>query len=94
LSAKVDWPAAGLFYLIFAAGLTYFAILPSKEPLQALLNGAFFGLVTYGTYELVNRALLANWPWKLVLVDMLYGVVACGLVSLVAWKVAGVFWLK
>ena len=88
LSPKADWLAAILFYLIFAAGLWYFAIMPANTPKEALLNGAFFGLVTYGTYELVNRALLANWPWTLVAVDMAYGVVACGVVS---WGVVRIF---
>ncbi|MBK7407436.1 MAG: DUF2177 family protein [Saprospirales bacterium] len=88
LSPKADWLAAILFYLIFAAGLWYFAIRSAHTPTEALLNGAFFGLVTYGTYELVNRALLANWPWTLVAVDMAYGVVACGVVS---WGVVRIF---
>ena len=84
LSPKADWLAAILFYLIFASGLWYFAVNPACSTAQAFLNGAFFGLVTYGTYELVNRALIANWPWKLVVVDMAYGVVACSVVSGVA----------
>ena len=38
--------AAGAFYLLFIAGLLYFAILPGAHaPLHAALRGAFFGLL-------------------------------------------------
>jgi uncharacterized membrane protein len=38
-----------------------------------LLAGAFFGLVTYATYDLTNLATLSNWPWVMTVVDMLWG---------------------
>jgi uncharacterized membrane protein len=74
LAAKPDLVAAMVFYLIFTAALLYFCVYPAQTARQALLNGAFFGLVTYGTYELVNKALLDRWPLTLVLVDMAWGV--------------------
>ena len=60
LAPAPDWAAAGVFYFLFAAALLYFCVLPAQSGARALFNGAFFGLVAYGTYELVNRALLAD----------------------------------
>ncbi len=85
LADRPDWMAGVLFYLIFSAGLLYFCVWPAASGIRALANGAFFGLVAYATYELVNRALLANWPWALVAVDLAWGVFAGGLVCWASW---------
>lgn len=74
LAPRPDLGAALLFYLIFVAALLYFCVLPAGSMGKALLNGAFFGLATYATYELVNKALPDRWPWPLVLVDLCWGV--------------------
>ncbi len=87
LAAQPDLKAGGLFYLIFIAALLYFCVWPAQTPGRALLNGAFFGLVTYATYELVNKALLDRWPWPLVLVDLVWGTAAGALVSWASWMV-------
>ena len=80
MADKPDWIAAGVFYLIYAAGLLYFCVYPAASGARAAFNGAFFGLVAYATYELVNKALLARWPVALVVVDMAWGVFASALV--------------
>ena len=69
---------AMVFYLIFAFGLMYFAVLPNlgAEQLTAtLISAALFGLVCYATYDLTNLATLKNWPLSLALIDMAWGVV-------------------
>lgn len=84
LADQVNWPAAGAFYLIFIAGLLYFAVWPALEQAsagQALFNGAFFGLVTYATYELTNLATHKDWPLQAVVIDLLWGIALCTLVS-------------
>ncbi|MFN0213912.1 MAG: DUF2177 family protein [Saprospiraceae bacterium] len=86
LAAKPDLMAALVFYLIFTAGLIYFCIWPANSARQALLNGAFFGLVTYGTYELVNKALLHQWPYPLVVVDMAWGIFVGAIVSWIGFR--------
>ena len=74
--------AAGAFYLLFIAGLLYFAILPSAHaPLHAALRGAFFGLLTYATYDLTNLAIMRDWPLLLTLVDLLWGSALCAVVA-------------
>jgi uncharacterized membrane protein len=84
LSAKVNWPAAILFYLLFIAGLQLFIIAPALargDALQALWQGAFFGLVAYATYDLTNLATLNNWPLLVTVVDLAWGAVLGGAVS-------------
>eukprot|EP01035_Chromulina_nebulosa_P054601 gene54601-74809_t len=54
---------AVLFYLIYVAGLTFFAIRPGLAAGSlgtALAYGAGFGLVAYATYDLTNQATLKN----------------------------------
>lgn len=88
LAPRPDLAAAAIFYLIFVAGILYFCILPAASANRALLNGAFFGLVTYATYELVNKSLLDRWPWPLVLVDLAWGVFVGMTVSWLGWRFA------
>ena len=64
-----------LFYLLYAAGLGFFAVLPSLATgdwLRAAMVGAFFGLVAYGTYDLTNLATIKNWPLPMVIVDLVW----------------------
>jgi uncharacterized membrane protein len=82
LSAKVNWPAAILFYLLYIAGLLFFVVEPAQgSALQALWKGAFFGLIAYATYDLSNLATLTNWPLLVTLVDLVWGTVLGGAVS-------------
>lgn len=85
LATEPNLMAGLLFYCIFSVGLLYFCIWPAETAAKALFNGAFFGLVAYATYELVNRALLADWPWKLVVVDLAWGIIAGALVCWASW---------
>ena len=92
MAPEVNWTAAVIFYLLFVAGLTYFATLPAMEQnngTRALLNGAFFGLVTYATYELTNLATLREWPLQAVIVDMLWGTFLCAVVCWGSWRLTG-----
>ncbi|MCX6557309.1 MAG: DUF2177 family protein [Candidatus Aminicenantes bacterium] len=84
LSPTVNWPAAILFYLLFIAGLQLLIIAPALakgSPLQALWQGALFGLVSYATYDLTNLATLKDWPLLVTLVDLAWGTVLGGSVS-------------
>lgn len=79
-----------LFYLIYAAGLSYFVINPAVKNgmgwMQIAATGAFFGLVAYATYDLTNQATLKSWPFIVTFVDMAWGAVLSAVVSLfVVW---------
>jgi len=82
-------PAAGLFYLLFVGALVYFIVEPGlgDEKMQTIiLRGAFFGLVTYGTYDLTNLATLRDWPVLVTVVDLLWGTTLSAVTSaLGAW---------
>jgi uncharacterized membrane protein len=79
LSKKPNVTAAVIFYSLFIVGLIYFVINPAinetKSVTDALIRGGLYGLFTYGTYDLTNLATVKNWPWKLTVVDMIWGVV-------------------
>ncbi len=83
--------AAMIFYLIFIAGLIVFVITPALDKKmwsQALLAGAFFGLVTYATYDLTNLATLRDWPLVITIVDLVWGMVLSASVSVITYFVA------
>ncbi|MBN1547126.1 MAG: DUF2177 family protein, partial [Syntrophaceae bacterium] len=64
LNPKPIWSAAILFYLLFVAGVLIFVVLPGlhvNSVKRVLLLGAMFGLITYGTYDLTNLALVKEW---------------------------------
>jgi len=82
---NVRWGAAALFYLLFAAGVTYFVVLPlagGGSLGRAFAVGAFFGLVAYGTYDLTSQALVRSWPVVVTVVDLVWGALLTGMVSM------------
>lgn len=84
LSDQVNWTAAIVFYLLFIIGIFVFVILPAVEKnslASAIGLGAFFGLITYATYDLTNLATLKNWPLPIVFIDLAWGAVLTALVS-------------
>lgn len=91
LSPNVNWTAAIIFYLMYIAGILIFAVLPgvAKDSVRhAALWGALFGFFTYATYDLTNLALLKDWPLNIVVVDILWGVVLCTVVSTLSFYIA------
>ncbi|MFT7258543.1 MAG: putative membrane protein [Glaciecola sp.] len=78
------WPWVS-FYLIYALSITILAVQPSfnnlsnpllqtsKVILVVALRGFMLGLAAYGTYNLTNYAILANWSLKIALIDWAWG---------------------
>jgi uncharacterized membrane protein len=83
---EVSWVPAIIFYLLFITGLTYFVTYPLLESslLKVFLTGAFFGLVTYATYDLTNHATVRDWPYIVTFVDLVWGALLGGVISLCA----------
>ena len=84
LSPKVNWTAAIFFYLLYIAGLVFFVIRPALIQDQwqaAFFMGAFFGFITYATYDLTNLATLKDWPLLVTLVDLAWGTILGASVS-------------
>lgn len=91
LRDQPNWLAAGLFYPLFVGGLLVFVIRPARQAgsaAMALRLGAFFGLVTYATYDLTNMATVAGWPWLVTGVDLAWGALLSAVVSLVVFRLA------
>ncbi|MDC0492258.1 DUF2177 family protein [Candidatus Pseudothioglobus singularis] len=72
-----------LFYVIFLLGLIFFVVNPNQDNtlLNVFLIGAFFGLVTYGTYDLTVYASMNIFSLKLVVADILWGMFLSGAVA-------------
>jgi uncharacterized membrane protein len=88
LAKEVRWGAAALFYLLYAAGILFFAISPAvaQHSVQtAIVNGAFLGVLAYATYDLTNLATLEGWPLKIVWIDIAWGAFLSGTVAWVTF---------
>ena len=91
MKPDIGWHAAILFYLIFIAALVIFVIGPAVEKhswVHALVYGAFFGLVTYATYDLTNLATLKDWPLLVTIVDLIWGMTLAASISVVTYLIS------
>lgn len=84
-----NWIAVMIFYVLFNLLFIYFVVWPGLggSAQKVLSSGALFGLATYGTYELTNKAVIENWPWAIVPIDIAWGMVLCSLSAWVGWYV-------
>ena len=82
--------AALAFYFMFAAGLVFFAVMPSLKAgsmIQALALGAALGFVAYGTYDLTNLSVMNGFGLKIAMIDLAWGTVLSAITSLIAYAV-------
>ncbi len=92
MKPDINWFAAIIFYLLFIAGLVIFVISPAVEKhswVHAVLFGAFFGLITYSTYDLTNLATMKDWPLLITVVDLIWGTVLAASISCITYFIAG-----
>jgi uncharacterized membrane protein len=85
-----NWIAAVIFYVIFIVGLMFFALYPAMDKgtvAYALFYGAFFGFITYATYDLTNLATLKDWPITITIIDLIWGTVLGGLTTTLSYLV-------
>lgn len=90
LLEKPNMIAAVAFYVIFVIGVVVFAVMPALAAGSwklALGLGALLGLVTYATYDLTNLATLKGFPVKVVIVDLIWGVVLTATVAITTYAV-------
>lgn len=90
LAPSPDVGAAFVFYALFVAGLVYFVIHPAVVAgswRRAAGAGAFFGLVTYATWDLTNLAVIRDFPAALVPVDLAWGTFLAAAVSTTTYAV-------
>lgn len=90
LSPTPNWYAAIIFYLLYIVGIVFFVVHPAIEKGNwkfALFAGILFGFITYATYDLTNLATIKDWPLKITIIDLIWGSVLCGTVSLLTYIV-------
>ena len=84
LAERVNWAAAIIFYALYIVGIILFAVEPgvrSGSFARAVVWGVLFGFFTYATYDLTNLATLKEWPVTIVLIDIAWGMILCGIAS-------------
>lgn len=91
LTTQPDWLMAFCVYILMILGFIWFVfpqIQMTRSILQAMQYGARFGVVVFGVYECTNAAIIAGWPFYLVLIDTLWGGVLYAVAS------AAIFYLR
>lgn len=86
--------AAVLFYLIYVAAIVVLVVAPAVEQEslgRALATGALFGLAAYAAFDLTSLALVRDFPVKVAVVDLAWGVVLTATVSAAGFW-AGMRW--
>ncbi len=76
LAEQPDFRAAALFYVLYIAGVVFFAVRPALNGgtwKKAAGLGALYGLFCYMTYDLTNVATLREFPWIVAMVDVIWG---------------------
>jgi uncharacterized membrane protein len=79
-----------IFYLIYAAGLTFLAVRPafiSGQWTTALVYGAAVGFMAYATYDLTNQATLKSWSTTLTIADLLWGTFVSAAAAIIGYLV-------
>ena len=76
MAENIKMGVAALFYVAYAVGIVVFAIQPAlanDNVWDAVLYGALFGFLAYGTYDFTNWAVIKDWPPIVTLVDVSWG---------------------
>lgn len=87
MSGSVVWPAAIVFYLVYAAGVWFFAVSPATSLMKALTLGVLLGALAYATYDLTNQATLKDWPVMVTVLDIIWGAVLTGAAATIGYLV-------
>ena len=87
MASEVRWGAAIAFYLIYIAGMVWFAVRPgivSGQVGTAVLNGALLGALCYATFDLTSQAVLKVWSTQISVMDIAWGAFATAAASGIA----------
>jgi uncharacterized membrane protein len=78
------------FYLLYLAGLVFFAVVPALRGPSltvALVNGALYGFFAYITYSLTNLSVLRGWTGMVAASDIAWGVVVSATAAVASYTV-------
>lgn len=76
--------AAIAFYLIYIAGMCWFAVRPGLEGggvQAAMLNGILLGALCYATFDLTSQAVMKVWATQISVLDILWGAFVTGVAA-------------
>ncbi len=82
--------AALAVYVVLSIGLVQFVmpkITQSDSWLTTFAIGGLLGFVVYATYDFTNYSTLKDWTLPMTFMDVAWGSVLCGLVTLIAKSV-------
>jgi len=94
LLEQPNLPVAGLFYLLFVAGIVLLVVQPAAADgdwLAALWMGALLGLVAYGTYDITNLSTLRGWSPTIAAIDVAWGAALTAVASLAGFLAVSAF---
>lgn len=98
IRAKPNLGSGILFYFMYAAGVSAFAVLPLTRHFNGihattsvLLDvfgwGAGLGVFAYSTFTLTNQTVIEHWKFKLTVLDTLWGGLLTGIISVLGFVV-------
>ena len=79
-----------IFFVFYVLGLYWFGVragIGSNSALTATLSGAFLGFLAYGTYGLTNFIFFKDYPISITILDITWGSVLGGMVSLCGYLI-------
>ena len=79
-----------IFFIFYVLGLYWFGVragIGANSALTAGLSGGFLGFIAYGTYGLTNYIFFKGYPLTIALLDISWGVLLGGAVSLFGYLI-------
>jgi uncharacterized membrane protein len=94
MAEKPNFIVAGIFYLLFIAGLVFFIkdAVAANDIGKVVLIAAVFGFMTYATYDLTNLATLKDWPITVTIIDLIWGTFLSSSISLLTVLIYNWIW--
>lgn len=80
-------PAVPLVYIVAVLGIWVFVLTKVTTLPQAFMYGALLGFIMYAFYDFTNLATLKDYPWSLVIVDIIWGTFLVGTVTAIMFFV-------
>ncbi|UFX82680.1 DUF2177 family protein [Candidatus Absconditicoccus praedator] len=84
-SIKINLFYGLITWAVISIGCLFFATFRGESGLEVLLYGMLFGFVLYFTYDFTSLTFIKNYPLKFAVIDVAWGTVLCGVVSLVSF---------
>jgi uncharacterized membrane protein len=85
-----------IFYVFYIAAILYFVVYPyidtsssaQSSIAMVFIRGLLFGAIVYAAYDLTNHATIKQWPILVTVVDIAWGAILTGVVSLIGYLAA------